>query len=1191
MALIEINGTSANEDLVGSESDERLNGLGGSDRLYARGGNDELFGGAGNDLLDGGTGADIMYGGAGDDVYRVDDLGDFVSEESSPGVDDGGRDYVHSSVSYTLGAFIERLELQGTADLDGTGNELDNVIKGNGGANTLSGGAGVDTLKGGGGDDILIGGAGKDYLFGEAGADTFVLRPEAGTYDKIYDFASEDTIAFYSFDFGLLEGAGLINGALDPAYFVTGTAATATNHGQFIFNGPGLELLWDADGIGGDDPLLIAKFAAGAVVTASQLRAFDASVGEDSTAPVLQAFTSTTADGAYGAGATITIVASFDEAIAPGSSLTVTLDTGASVVLSSISGATLSGDYTVDPGMNTSDLTVTSITAISVSDAAGNTLNATNLPASNLGDTSAIVIDTVAPGAPSTPDLVATSDTGDSASDNITTDITPDFTGSAEPGGTVSLYADGALLGTTSVDGTGAWNFVWATDASVAPLGDGSHNVTAIATDAAGNMSPSSSALTVTVEAPPATFVFERAVVSGLDDVEERSSGSIYFNSSDLELVEDKGTAQTVGIRFTSIDVPAGAVITSAYIQFTADEVSSGTASLLIHGDDSDSAAAFTNASHDVSSRDMTSASATWSPDDWTSKGEAGGTQSTSDVSAIVQEIIDRDGWAQFNDVAFILTGTGTRTAEAFEGTGAPVLHVEYYIPDNGAAAPEIDLDANASGNDYTTTYRENGAAVMIAGLVAISDADSSTLEFASISISDASPDDLLSVNDAALPAGITVDPISTADRILLIGTASLADYEIALQQVFYESTSETPDPSNRSIQVQIGDGLAQSSLVSASVFIDRAPDAFNDFFTTQPDTPLTTGNVIFNDDQGDGPAVISVFDAISAEGGSVVYNNDGTFTFTPVSGFTGNDSFTYGIADADGDTSSATVIVSVTQVPDNVDPEVSAIHNMWALGIPDPSGLAYDSRTGILYLSDSEIDESPTNNPTNFFALGLDGALANSLSLPYTDEPTGISIDASLALLYVSDDDDDIVYVADADNPATMFWSFDTTDVGGVGGGIDPEDLSVDPTTNHLFVLHGLSRSVQEIEINHTNQTATLVDSFVFSDSRIEDPEAIVYDPVHDVFLVGGGFGPEIFVVDRNGDTLHEITLLEDYRNDQTSGGGTIRTSVKSLELAPASDGSGETHVYVADFGDSHKMDGRLIEVDLGAVFDPLLA
>ena len=67
----------------------------------------------GNNSLDGKAGADWMYGGSGSDTYVVDSAGDHVSEQTVSGVDDGGIELIQSSVSYTLGAFIENLTFDG----------------------------------------------------------------------------------------------------------------------------------------------------------------------------------------------------------------------------------------------------------------------------------------------------------------------------------------------------------------------------------------------------------------------------------------------------------------------------------------------------------------------------------------------------------------------------------------------------------------------------------------------------------------------------------------------------------------------------------------------------------------------------------------------------------------------------------------------------------------------------------------------------------------------------------------------------------------------------------------------------------------------------------------------------------------------------------------------------------------------
>ena len=105
----------------------------------------------GSDLLDGGAGADTMTGGVGNDIYVVDNIGDLVTEFAN-----AGHDIVRSSVSYVLPNHVEDLELTGTVSIDGTGNAMQNTLRGNGAANRLDGGAGADMLVGGAGDDTYI---------------------------------------------------------------------------------------------------------------------------------------------------------------------------------------------------------------------------------------------------------------------------------------------------------------------------------------------------------------------------------------------------------------------------------------------------------------------------------------------------------------------------------------------------------------------------------------------------------------------------------------------------------------------------------------------------------------------------------------------------------------------------------------------------------------------------------------------------------------------------------------------------------------------------------------------------------------------------------------------------------------------------------------------------------------------------
>ncbi|MBD2410859.1 hypothetical protein FACHB389_00145 [Nostoc calcicola FACHB-389] len=172
-----INGTSSGDKISGTQIKDFISGLLGNDSLIGLGDNDTLDGGDGNDTLDGGTGNDSLIGGKGNDTYIVDSLSDVIIEGLN-----AGTDVVKSSVNWVLGANIEKLILIGTEAINGTGNNLKNVLTGNSAANILNGADGNDSLIGGAGNDSLIGGAGNDTLDGGVGNDTL----DGGAGDDTY---------------------------------------------------------------------------------------------------------------------------------------------------------------------------------------------------------------------------------------------------------------------------------------------------------------------------------------------------------------------------------------------------------------------------------------------------------------------------------------------------------------------------------------------------------------------------------------------------------------------------------------------------------------------------------------------------------------------------------------------------------------------------------------------------------------------------------------------------------------------------------------------------------------------------------------------------------------------------------------------------------------------------------------------
>ena len=189
---------------------------------------------------------------------------------------------------------------------------------------------------------------------------------------------------------------------------------------------------------------------------------------------------------------------------------------------------------------------------------------------------------------------------------------------------------------------------------------------------------------TITVTVLPSgggTTTLSIPINLGSDDSEEQTTGSVILGSKDLDLVFSGGN-QTVGLRFNEVTIPQGATIVDAYIQFATKTARSQVTSLTLEGEATDDADTFVNnINGNISSRPRTTADIAWSPAPWATAGETGVDQRTPNLTSIVQEIVDRAGWASSNSLAFIITGTGKRDAQSFETTppaSPPVLHVEY---------------------------------------------------------------------------------------------------------------------------------------------------------------------------------------------------------------------------------------------------------------------------------------------------------------------------------------------------------------------------------------------------------------------------------------------------------------------------------------------------------------------------------
>ncbi|QLE59276.1 calcium-binding protein [Nostoc sp. TCL26-01] len=208
-----------NGKLFGGNGNDEIKGSQGNDTLLGAEGNDIIFSFNGNDFLDGGIGNDTMIGGLGNDTYVVDSTGDVVTETSTLATE---IDTVQSSVSYTLGANLEKLILTGSAAINGTGNSLNNTITGNTANNILNGGAGNDTMIGGLGNDIYIVDATGDVV-----TESSTLATEIDTVQSSVSYTLSANLEKL-----VLTGSAAINGTGNSiSNAITGNAANNTLNG------------------------------------------------------------------------------------------------------------------------------------------------------------------------------------------------------------------------------------------------------------------------------------------------------------------------------------------------------------------------------------------------------------------------------------------------------------------------------------------------------------------------------------------------------------------------------------------------------------------------------------------------------------------------------------------------------------------------------------------------------------------------------------------------------------------------------------------------------------------------------------------------------------------------------------------------------------------------------------------------
>lgn len=194
--------------------------------------------------------------------------------------------------------------------------------------------------------------------------------------------------------------------------------------------------------------------------------------------------------------------------------------------------------------------------------------------------------------------------------------------------------------------------------------------------------------LTNQVSAQVTSSVFSK-VNNGNDDAEEgvsSNTGSMDLTSSDLEIMTDGTRTQWIGIRFTNLNIPKGAVIDSAFIQFTnVGDKNPVNGNAIIRGELTGNSATFTTTAFNISSRSKTLDSIVWPGSTHSSWGTSSANaktinQRTPNLKQIVQSIINQGAWNTGSPITILMNGTGVRNARSFNGSssGAAELTVFY---------------------------------------------------------------------------------------------------------------------------------------------------------------------------------------------------------------------------------------------------------------------------------------------------------------------------------------------------------------------------------------------------------------------------------------------------------------------------------------------------------------------------------
>lgn len=325
----------------------------------------------------------------------------------------------------------------------------------------------------------------------------------------------------------------------------------------------------------------------------------------------------------------------------------------------------------------------------------------------------------------------------------------------------------------------------------------------------------------------PATSIIQTSTTnSGWMEEAVNTDGEIFTASSSLQIGRNTASFNDffyVGMKFDAVNVPEGSVIQSAHLEFTAaNENSSGLAQFSIYADNTMSPADLsTNDSiTNTLTRNLSPSSIVWNPYDWT----VGETYQSSDISEILQELVDNPGWdGSSRDVVLVVDGFGLRTASS----NSVELVVNFEDPTANSTA---SFSVSETGDDIEEQVDSN---LTSAGDLTFNPAANNWIA--------------TRFTNVTVPNGAIVDSVKVqfTARETSVGPAAVVIYrEDAYSSLVYQLTpSEISDRSKRgAVTWNVEDWVGDSNYETVDIGA-----LFSDFFTNEEWVEGNDISIIFN--------------------------------------------------------------------------------------------------------------------------------------------------------------------------------------------------------------------------------------------------------------------------------------------------------------------------------------------------------